>query len=161
MKWLLSRGVNADAAMAKLLLKRYGGEVDTGIAAFACEAGIVESLLSGATPSPSSSSGSTGGAPRTHYDRTTDDDQHGPTASKERDTAGGTEEGQGLRRVAELSRQVQGLSVGGETAPPKRRCGEEVVRLKKCSCLGAFYCSVECQKRAWPSHKPVCSYKKK
>ena len=70
----------------------------------------------------------------------------------------GTEE---LRRVEELSRQVQGL--GADRKVPRSTCdacGVAVEKLKKCPCLVAFYCSAECQKQTWPSHKAVCTFKK-
>ena len=36
-------------------------------------------------------------------------------------------------------------------------CAQEGCDYQRCSqCLGAWYCSVECQRRAWPDHKGLC-----
>ena len=52
------------------------------------------------------------------------------------------------------------------TPPPCENCGEEdgallaggsPVSLKFCQgCYSAVYCSGDCQRRAWPSHKSIC-----
>ena len=37
-------------------------------------------------------------------------------------------------------------------------CAQEGCGYQRCSqCLRAWYCSVECQRRAWPDHKHICS----
>ena len=93
--------------------------------------------------------------PLTSHARALADDE---TAAEEHVTAGGTEE---LRRVEELSRQMQELGVCG-TAIGRTCdvCGVMVEKLKMCPCRAALYCSAACQKQAWPSHKVACTFKK-
>ena len=47
-----------------------------------------------------------------------------------------------------------------QTAALKRKCsgcGKENTGLKPCgSCLQAWYCDKECQKKSWPTHKAYC-----
>eukprot|EP00744_Colponema_vietnamica_P003648 GILI01005559.1.p2 GENE.GILI01005559.1~~GILI01005559.1.p2 ORF type:complete len:192 (-),score=48.06 GILI01005559.1:1054-1629(-) len=50
-------------------------------------------------------------------------------------------------------------------APAQRTCsscGKSAESMKSCgSCHNAFYCSRDCQRAHWPTHKPLCVTKKK
>ena len=46
-----------------------------------------------------------------------------------------------------------------DAAPPRAcaQCGEPVVKRLRCSrCKEAYYCSPDCQREAWSTHKPAC-----
>ena len=57
--------------------------------------------------------------------------------------------------VGRLTHNVlTGQSVGRACA----ECGAVDTRMKKCGgCMTVSYCSRECQRRAWPNHKTICS----
>ena len=162
---LLIAAQEGHRAVVELLLSNgadnslcFNGRTPADIAALRGHQGIAELLLSRAASSTGSSHSLTVGPP-TNDARALAGDHGGKTATKESNTAGGTEE---LCQDDELSRLVQGLRVCGNA--PRRTCdvcGVEVERLKMCPCLAAVYCSAECQKQAWPSHKGVCTFKKK
>ncbi|KAI0737932.1 hypothetical protein C8Q80DRAFT_284070 [Daedaleopsis nitida] len=56
--------------------------------------------------------------------------------------------------------QKKSAVVYGSSLPTCNNCSRpetEERKLKRCPpCNGIFYCSLECQKKAWPWHKPVC-----
>lgn len=38
-----------------------------------------------------------------------------------------------------------------------QRCGKGELKMKKCGgCRNAYYCSADCQREDWMSHKPIC-----
>ena len=132
--------------------------------------GIADLLLSRVTSSPASSDTLNNVLPTSEACAPPADDHsdyNDNAAAEEHGPSGKTEELHQVdelspRRVEELSCQVQGLRVSGNA--PRRACdvcAVEVQKLKRCPCLAALYCSAECQKQAWPSHRAVCMFKKK
>jgi hypothetical protein len=64
-----------------------------------------------------------------------------------------------------LSKKVaKDSDFGSDSTVPNRMCGscglfeEEGVKMKRCArCNIEFYCSIECQRNAWPDHQHVCN----
>jgi hypothetical protein len=70
-----------------------------------------------------------------------------------------------LKQTDKMAAEIHRLVIGGTMTGPRRHAcagcgntGRTASDLQRCSrCKSAYYCTSECQKRHWPTHRVICA----